>query len=212
MRAACVAMLLTITPSACRAAERAPDVVVYFHCGSLGPEIVGRAEQQASSMFAGVGVRVAWRLGSPKPYSNAEVVEAVLEERAPEGFMPGALASASLGVDSGTRIQIFYDRVKASGPPEVVPAILAHVLVHEVTHILEGVNRHSGYGMMKARWEQNDFWSMRKQLPFAPEDIALIHAWAMRHATSRPTRLALDGRSAFLSLLAVEARRVYDSD
>jgi hypothetical protein len=66
--------------------------------------------------------------------------------------------------------------------------------------------------MMKARWERSDFWRMRKQLPFAPEDIALIHEWAMRHAADRQTHVADDGRSAFLSLLAVEARRIYNSD
>lgn len=212
MRTAYIAALLVIVSSVCCAADRKPDVVVYFHSGSLGPEIVGIAEQEASRMFAGVGVSIIWRLGVPKPHDDAEVVEAVLEARAPAGFMAGALASATLGVDSGTRIQIFYDRVQASASPEGVPAILAHVLVHEITHILEGVNRHSGYGIMKARWEQNDFWSMRKQLPFAPEDIALIHAWAMRHAANRRTHAGDEGRSAFLSLLALEARRIYDSD
>ena len=34
--------------------------------------------------------------------------------------------------------------------------LLAHVLVHEITHVLEGVDRHTGQGVMKARWTEDD--------------------------------------------------------
>jgi hypothetical protein len=44
------------------------------------------------------------------------------------------------------------------------------VLVHEVSHILEGVSRHSDSGVMKARWTGNDF-----ALGFAQMDVELIH-------------------------------------
>jgi hypothetical protein len=60
--------------------------------------------------------------------------------------------------------------------------LLGHVLVHEITHVLQEVPRHSESGMMKARWEGADFARMRHQtLPFAEEDIRLIHAWSERH-------------------------------
>jgi hypothetical protein len=56
------------------------------------------------------------------------------------------------------------------------PSLLAHVLVHEIAHVLEGIDRHSTSGIMTAEWNDNDFLGMRrKALRFAPEDIDLIY-------------------------------------
>ena len=65
--------------------------------------------------------------------------------------------------------------------------MLAHVLAHEITHILQGIKRHSKTGVMKAKWSYEDIRKMTwKPLPFAEEDIRLIHlgmeAWAIRSA------------------------------
>jgi hypothetical protein len=145
------------------------------------------AQQLAARMLEGVGVTLIWRRGTPAAQGGAEVLEAVLDETAPHDFNPNALAFTTLGAPSGTRIEIFYDRVLSAGPPDTVPAILAHVLVHEITHVLEGVGRHSDYGVMKARWDVEDVWKMRKLLPFAPEDVALIQEWeARRHVAGFP--------------------------
>ena len=51
---------------------------------------------------------------------------------------------------------IFYDRVRKIKPNKI-PAVLAHVMVHEVTHILQGICRHSASGVMKAQWDEEDF-------------------------------------------------------
>lgn len=49
-------------------------------------------------------------------------------------------------------------------------------MVHEITHILEGVNDHSPEGIMKARWTDADIKGMIvKPLSFAPRDVRLIH-------------------------------------
>jgi hypothetical protein len=49
-------------------------------------------------------------------------------------------------------------------------------MVHEITHIQQGVDRHSNSGVMKARWTDKDYAAMAwKPLPFTPEDILLIH-------------------------------------
>jgi hypothetical protein len=46
----------------------------------------------------------------------------------------------------------------------------------KITHILEGVTRHSAYGVMKARWVIEDYSQMQlKSLEFADEDIDLIY-------------------------------------
>jgi hypothetical protein len=65
-----------------------------------------------------------------------------------------------------------------------VPRLLAHVLVHEITHILQRVSRHSASGVMKARYNETDHFEMkRKDLSFTKEDIDLIHlGLALRQA------------------------------
>jgi hypothetical protein len=76
----------------------------------------------------------------------------------------------------GTHVVVFPDRIRQVDPYQMQCA-LAHVLVHEITHVLQGICRHSATGIMKARWDQRDYFEMsRKPLPFAEEDVALIYA------------------------------------
>ena len=53
--------------------------------------------------------------------------------------------------------------------------LLAHVLVHEITHILQGITRHSETGIMKAHWTPEDYEEMQlRPLSFTRKDIELI--------------------------------------
>ena len=70
---------------------------------------------------------------------------------------------------------MFYDRVRNTVPSRAVPSVLAHVLVHEITHILQGTSRHSVSGVMKAQWDGRDYRQMeQKPLGFTEEDIRFI--------------------------------------
>ena len=175
-------MVILLAVAASAATKLEPEVVIYLHHGTENAAIIAGAEEQAQRMLGSIGISVAWRIGTPGPCGNAEVVEVLLSEgEMAEELRPGSLAFATLGARTGTRIQVFYKRVQASGPPSAVPSILAHVLVHEITHILEGVDRHSETGIMKPHWDAEDFRAMRKALPFAGEDVRLVRAWAERH-------------------------------
>ena len=58
----------------------------------------------------------------------------------------------------------------------MVPCLLAHVLAHEITHVLEGIDRHSESGVMRAHWSSDEMWDMAsKPLAFTEEDKYLIH-------------------------------------
>jgi hypothetical protein len=82
---------------------------------------------------------------------------------------------------------VFYDRVRKSDPNRVTYT-LAYVLVHEMTHILEGITRHSKRGIMKAQWDRDDHFEMGlERLEFAPEDVDLIY----RGLAARESSLAL---------------------
>ena len=57
----------------------------------------------------------------------------------------------------------------------MVPTLLGYVLVHEITHILQGSNRHADRGVMKEQWNANDLDRMRfHKLPFTDADVLLI--------------------------------------
>ena len=69
--------------------------------------------------------------------------------------------------EGGARIYVFVDRVAAMVPPGRIGTLLGHVLVHEITHGLQGVSRHSARGVMKAHWDTPDFRAMEVHpLPF----------------------------------------------
>jgi hypothetical protein len=87
----------------------------------------------------------------------------------------------------GNHIVIFYDRLQRKVKGTQISTLLAHVLAHEVTHILQGIHRHSERGLMKATWDGSDYQAMMwKPLPFTPQDIELIH----RGLAVRSTRAA----------------------
>jgi hypothetical protein len=53
--------------------------------------------------------------------------------------------------------------------------LLAHLIAHEVTHVLERVSRHSETGLLKAHWTSRDYAEMdRHPLAFTADDIVLI--------------------------------------
>jgi hypothetical protein len=65
----------------------------------------------------------------------------------------------------------------------MVPCLLAHILAHEITHVLQGINRHSVSGVMKAHWSNGDCLDMAgKPLAFTEEDVYLIHRGLKRRA------------------------------
>ena len=159
---------------------RRPDVVVFLH-GNENSVLIHGAQCLAGSMFERAGIVGQWRRGAPKYQGTAEVIEAVLRDQTAEDFNPGALAQAVLGQDSGVRIELFYDRIRGNTPESATP-VLAHVLVHEITHILQGVNRHSQEGIMKAHWDSQDYRQMvGEKLLFADDDLRLIHNWVEQH-------------------------------
>jgi hypothetical protein len=91
----------------------------------------------------------------------------------PKAFHSGALAYTR--PFEGAHITIFWDRLRESPDSAVTTGLLAHVLVHEITHILQGIDRHSTAGIMKAHWTTQEILQMRsKSLSFDPEDVRLI--------------------------------------
>ena len=154
-------------------AER--NVTVYVNNDLYTGGVMHLAQEMAAKAFAEVGVRIEWRTGRPsatQPEREPAIVIR-LAGNTPAGYRPGALAFAK--VYEGVHITVFWDRIERQrrfAPPVVV---LAHVLIHEITHMLQGVGRHSESGVMKSQWTAEDQRAMAsKPLPFTPLDMELI--------------------------------------
>lgn len=134
-----------------------------------------------SKIFATAGVNVNWSKWDRCP---ADSLYISLQQDARPSDHPRALAYAL--PYEGTHIVLFWDRITNTAGPIALPFLLAHVLVHEITHILQGVDHHSDSGVMKAEYSAADIAGMRvRALPFTAEDLYLIHAgmksrWANR--------------------------------
>jgi hypothetical protein len=118
-------------------------------------------------------VAIDWR--SRLSACPAEGIVISLDQNTPASLIPGVLANAR--PYEGTHIVVFCDRVRQTAEPGTELHLLAYVFVHEIAHILQGISRHSDSGIMKARWDNRDYFQMRRgSLAFAPADVDLILA------------------------------------
>jgi hypothetical protein len=178
------AMILMAAMVGVAAEPRQPQqkVTVYLRDnGVVPPGVEAQALELANQMFATIGIRLDWRIGEPPRTQSGQPIFIELTTPTPTNLLPDALAHAL--PYEGVHIRVFYDRI-SKAVPGVRAMLLAHVLVHEITHILEGVDRHSDSGVMKAVWTAEDYSQMRTgTLPFTPQDVQLIHLGLIRRST-----------------------------
>jgi hypothetical protein len=141
------------------------------------PGTVERAKQVAAKMFAGIGINVQWRASDPEPQQGLSIDVSLISDESPGEQDQAALAEAYPYAGATGHITVRYDRVRNSvgASRDLEPTLLAHVLVHEMTHVLECLDRHSETGVMKSHWTAEDYYDMRwKPLTFTREDVELI--------------------------------------
>ncbi len=155
--------------------NKAPVVLacVRYNPGEPPVQTLYRAEDLGRRIFAKAGVQVIWHCGRP-PLKRVETPILIdITLNTPVMFHRGALAYTR--PFEGAHITIFWDRLRRSPDLAVTTGLLAHVLVHEITHILQGTGRHSGEGIMKPHWTAEDILQMwQKPLSFDSEDVRLI--------------------------------------
>jgi hypothetical protein len=143
---------------------------------------IAYARRLAAEMFASIGVKLEWRSGLPgdQPACGETLaMDLALDPGASDSarFPASALAYATVGSQQVVAIHLFYNRIMSRRDSDLKRALLAHVMVHEITHVLEGLARHSSEGIMKANWDEADFKAMMaRPLHFAPEDVRLVSA------------------------------------
>ena len=143
-----------------------------------------QAQAMASKIFAGIGVTLEWRRDQRSCPEGPAVILITLANGMPQSYHPGALALAS--PYQGVHVEVFYDRIRKTVGPRTAPSLLAHVLSHEIGHLLQGISRHAEAGVMKAHWDTKDYQQMAWQpLSFTEHDVKLIRLGLETYA-SRP--------------------------
>jgi hypothetical protein len=142
-----------------------------------GTTLTYAAKVIATSIFKKAGVAIDWR--GPKPPINgipATWLRVELLERTPAEVQPGALAFAYPYAGCSKRISVFIDRIRSlAHGPEDESALLAYVLVHEISHVIQGVERHSDTGVMKAHWSAQDRAEIfARRLGFLDQDVLML--------------------------------------
>ena len=133
------------------------------------------ATDQATRMLAKIGVRLDWETqDSEAPADRAAVHVRFLSD------MPGHAEAMAFSnpISSAPVIIVLYDRIlfATDRVPGLRGALLAHVLVHEIGHVLMKSDAHSPVGVMKAQWSRSDYSRIasRLPLPFSPAEAELI--------------------------------------
>ncbi|HUF48874.1 MAG TPA: hypothetical protein VMM93_13740, partial [Vicinamibacterales bacterium] len=141
-------------------------------CLAPHPDLaVLQARSLATEIFQDVGVTIVWdsRAGA----CPADGIRALFWHRTPDTLHPGAFGRAVPA--DGTRIEIFYDRVRVAAPGARLPSLLAHVLAHEIAHVAQAVDHHAPEGLMKAHWVSDDVAGrVWRTLPFTAMDVELL--------------------------------------
>jgi hypothetical protein len=132
---------------------------------------LGQALTIVSGIFEKIPLDVEWRHSSTE--CPAEGIRVTISYETKEALASGELAWAN---PHDRTVRLFYHRILLRDSNSGTPFVLAHVLAHEITHVLQGTPRHSSSGIMKAHWTLADLARMRVlPLGFTDEDTELIN-------------------------------------
>jgi hypothetical protein len=170
-----------------------PVVLVCSHHGV--DEVISRAQMIATQIFVPLGVRLRWSSAGSQCAEAA--IRISYSHDTPRTLLPNALAYSRPFADpdgKGVQIEIFRDRVIGGAGELARIQILAHVIAHELGHVLGGSDWHSVQGVMRARWSTQDLTTMqRHNLGFSQEDVLIIRAGVAGSAAKGRLQLARTG-------------------
>ena len=165
------------------------EVRLYTMEGRLVPmQALALGMSTATRILRQAGVRVRWLKEDPTRFAKSQEARCASErtggtivmnfiETPPNGLEPSVVAKAYPYARDGVRITFFRDRLQTffDAMPSRAGSVLGHLMAHEITHVLQGISRHSEIGLMRARWSLEDYRQMPSNpLPLTPYDIKLI--------------------------------------
>ena len=183
-------VLLWGTTAAARDADgHRPEItVLVYDSARTSPLVLEQAEREASRIFSGAGIGIAW-VNCPKGPGNTEkschhplnsgefVLHIVPNGRTSTDFVFGLSFLDENG--AGTYCDIFLKRIEEAQRDlgTSLPRLLGAVAAHELGHLLLGSHAHSSVGIMTPRWEQETLSSLnRGSLLFTREQAFRMQA------------------------------------
>ncbi|MBM3786054.1 MAG: hypothetical protein FJW30_16970 [Acidobacteria bacterium] len=181
--------LRAILATAIAAANEIPVSITGSAAVSSPPAAMAR--QQAAGLLARAGVALHW-CGQCR--NRFGVIRIALIDQAPPDTPERILAQARFG--QGRELWIFLDRVRNVNGATMFTRVLAHVIVHELVHLLQRSNRHTEEGIMKARWDAADYEAIRRgTMRLSETDVELLHAGLAKRLSALSPTLVADARS-----------------
>src|SRR5262249_13603623 len=157
------------------------------------PTMLEGAERQVAAIFQEAGIRITWAGGAAGGEQSSNRNEPQPAERVADIFVgiitspmasklafPGETLGFSLPCAPDKRAclaYVCYQRIEklACRSRATLPRVLACAVVHEIGHLLLGVNSHSERGIMRAEWCAADFEPQAAaKLLFTPRQPDLI--------------------------------------
>jgi hypothetical protein len=114
-------------------------------------DILKASQDEVARIFADAGLRVEWTETGPR--FTVHIVPIALGYRTPSSPVMGM----ALRNRRGATARIFFNEVKelARSWDVNVSTLLAHVVAHEIGHLLLPYVPHSSTGLMKAEWDRD---------------------------------------------------------
>jgi hypothetical protein len=183
-----------------------PINIYVYNQARVPSEVLAPAEQNARRIFRLSGLEASWvncsTAASPGtnctglPQPGDVVVQIVREAR---NLKDDVFGAAFLGKDgTGQYTDVYFDRLDELRRDWGVPLarLLAHVMAHEIGHVLLGLNSHSTMGIMRGFWEAEDIKALeRGRLLFSSQQSKVMreHLTAMLARTIASTVIASSG-------------------
>lgn len=102
-----------------------------------------------------------------------------LVKRAPQSLKLSILGSATPFATRGLNVRLFMDRIQdaAARDNQPVPILVAHVLAHEIGHVLARTTAHAPSGLMSASWSDSEYRRLGAGvLLFSRQEAALLRS------------------------------------
>jgi hypothetical protein len=181
-----IAMMTTVLATGAGAWAADPEVNVCVEAGSK-IFMLHESEMMATKMYAKIGVNLTWQSHFSCEDTGSDIVVSFGD---PGSKRPKILAYAL--PFEGRHIVVYNDRIRNQATMMLTPKLMAHVLAHEIGHMLQGVSRHSEAGLMKPVFNAHDkFLMMAKPLEFTDADAQLVLLGIeARHRRAQTTLIA----------------------
>ena len=184
-RAAMVVAAVLISGPRAAADSEAPRLTIQLQLlndANVPADILESARQEVSAIYARAGIELIRHDTPAAAPSVLRFAAKIVPHSLGYGHDKPHVMGAALGETRGTIVYVFFGRVERFARSQRVlnSTMLAHVIAHEIGHLLLPKGWHSERGLMRGKWDRAQVDNaMRGKLTFTPDEIRTIRADAL---------------------------------